>query len=365
MADDSVKIGIGRITKRDMVLVRVTTDDGVVGYGEAHHALAPTAVAELINTSIRELVVGAEALATEDVWNRVYRYQVKSHGMGAGVMTALSGVDMALWDIKGKVLGQPVCRLLGAEPKPVRAYAGGVTLGYQEPSALADEVHRYIDAFDFTAVKLRLGDTVADDILRVQHIRKVFGDGLDIMVDVNTSYDYVEILHLLPALEEAEVAWLEEPFPRQEVDALAELRRRSRIPIAAGENHFGRDDFRTLIHARAIDVVQADVSKTGGISELKKIADMAALYRLRMAPHTSHSNLNYAATLHVLSASPTAYVFEAAGFNNNRFGDALITAPIEIRGGHVRTPDAPGLGVEVDESLVDAFAAIPGAQNAR
>ena len=145
---------------------------------------------------------------------------------------------------------------------------------------------------------------------------------------------------------------------------MTELRRCAKIPIAAGENHYGRQGARELIEASAIDVVQCDASKTGGISELKKIADMAGTHGLRFAPHTSHTNLNYAAALHVMSASPSAWVFEAAGFRDNRFSERAITAALDIRDGWVETPDLPGLGVEVDEAALDDFAAIPGAQNA-
>ena len=359
-----VRFGIGRAIKRDAVIVRVEADNGLVGFGEAHHALSPTTVAELVNTSLREIALGSDPTLIEDLWHRVYRYQIRSHGMGEGVYIALSGLDMALWDLTGKALGLPVCRLLGAAPKRFPAYAGGITLGYQEPSALSDELAGYVERFGFGAAKLRLGDTVERDVARVRRIRNDFGPDFAIMVDVNTAYDWVDLLRLLPALEDLDVAWLEEPFPRRELDALAELRRRSKVPIAAGENHYGRDDMRELLGRRCIDVVQGDASKTGGISELKKISDLATLHRLRFAPHTSHTNLNYAATLHVMSASPVAYFFEAAGIRDNGFSEAAITAPIDIRDGYVETPDLPGLGVTVDEAALDDFAALPGAQNA-
>lgn len=364
LAGEGVPFGIGRAIKRDAVIVKVTTIDGQVGYGEAQHGLSPTTVAEMVRTSLAETVIGEDAFATEDIWHKVYHRQLRSHGMSEAVYVALSGLDMALWDLKGKALGLSICRLLGGAPRKHLAYAGGITLGFREPEALSEELGDYVERFGFKAAKLRLGDNVDRDLARVRRIREDFGDAFQIMVDVNTSYDGVAVKQLLPGLEELGVAWLEEPFPKRHIPELSQLSGKAGISVAAGENHYGRDGVRELLEARAIDIVQCDASKTGGISELKKIADMAFAYGKRFAPHTSHSNLNYAAALHVMSASPSSWIFEAAGFHDNQFSDAAITAPIKIVDGYVETPDLPGLGVTVDEAALQAFAAIPGAQNA-
>src|SRR5690606_35857169 len=132
-ADKSVTLGIGRSVKRDSVLVRIETDEGIVGWGEAHHGRCPGAIAKLIDTTIRELVLGMDALDVAGVWTRVYRMQLASHGMGAAAAMALSGVDIALWDIRGKATGWPLYRLLGGASKPIPAYAGGISLGWQDP----------------------------------------------------------------------------------------------------------------------------------------------------------------------------------------------------------------------------------------
>ncbi|MBI4254088.1 MAG: mandelate racemase/muconate lactonizing enzyme family protein, partial [Candidatus Rokubacteria bacterium] len=132
----SVTLGIGRTVKRDAVVVKVTADDGRVGWGEAHHGRAPGAVAHLVNTTLRQLVLGQDAMDAVGVWQRVYTKQLGSHGMGAGAAIALSGVDMALWDLRGKALGAPLYRLLGGGARPIPAYAGGVSLGWQEPAKL-------------------------------------------------------------------------------------------------------------------------------------------------------------------------------------------------------------------------------------
>ena len=159
-----VSLGIGRTVKRDAVLVRVDTDAGVTGWGEAHAARAPTAIAELINTTLARLVVGLDATDTTAVWERVFRMQLASHGAGAAAVIGLSGIDLALWDIKGKLAGAPVWQLLGAAAaRPLRAYAGGISLGFQPPDALAREAEQLVGQ-GYRALKLRLGDGPAQDL---------------------------------------------------------------------------------------------------------------------------------------------------------------------------------------------------------
>ena len=183
----SVTLGIGRAVKRDAVVVKVTTEGGLVGYGESHHGRAHTAIAQLVNTTLRQLILGMNAADVVGCWNRIYSRQLASHGMGAGCAMAMSGIDMALWDIRGKATGWPLYRLLGGAQKPIPAYAGGVSLGYQEPSALVDEVRPHLAA-GYKAVKLRVGDTPARDLARIAAVRKAVGDGIDILTDANTAY---------------------------------------------------------------------------------------------------------------------------------------------------------------------------------
>src|SRR3954471_4225071 len=137
-----VALGIGTAVKRDAVVVKVTTDEGVVGWGEAHHGRAHTAVAKLIETTLRQLILNQDADNVVGIWDRMYRYQLASHGMGAGACLAMSGIDMALWDIRGKAVGLPLYRLLGGRRKAIPAYAGGVSLGYQPPRELIAEARK-------------------------------------------------------------------------------------------------------------------------------------------------------------------------------------------------------------------------------
>ena len=210
--DKAVTLGIGRAIKRDAVLVKVVTDDGLVGWGEAHAGRAPGALAQLANTTLKTLILGMDAADVVGVWDRVYKMQLASHGMGAAAAIALSGIDMALWDIRGKAVGWPLYRLLGGGAKPIAAYGGGVSLGYQPPDQLAAEAEAVVSK-GYRALKLRLGDTPRDDIARVQAVRKALGDEIDILTDANAAYSLADARRVMPALDEASVGWLEEPFP--------------------------------------------------------------------------------------------------------------------------------------------------------
>jgi L-alanine-DL-glutamate epimerase-like enolase superfamily enzyme len=150
--EESVTLGIGRMVKRDAVIVKVITADGIVGYGESHHGRCPGAVAQLVNTTLSQLVVGKDAFDVIGVWDRIYRMQLASHGMGAAAGIAMSGIDMALWDIRGKAAGWPLYRLLGGVSQPIPAYAGGVSLGYQELHLLVEEVRALVEA-GYKAIK--------------------------------------------------------------------------------------------------------------------------------------------------------------------------------------------------------------------
>jgi L-alanine-DL-glutamate epimerase-like enolase superfamily enzyme len=143
---DSVTLGVGRAVKRDSVVVKVVTEGGLVGWGESHHGRAHSAVAKLVNTTLRLLVAGMNAADTVGVWKKIYDKQLASHGMGAGTCLAMSGIDMALWDIRGKAVGWPLYKLLGGSARPIPAYAGGVSLGYQDPTKLVDEAMPHRDA---------------------------------------------------------------------------------------------------------------------------------------------------------------------------------------------------------------------------
>ncbi len=358
--DDGAHLAIGRAVKRDSVVVRVTTEDGLVGYGESHHARSPAVIAQIVNTTLQTIVLPASADDVVGIWSKIYQWQLRSHGMGAATAMAMSGVDMALWDIRGKAVGWPLYRLLGGSARPVRAYAGGVSLGFQEPGALVDEVHPLIEQ-GYRAVKLRVGDDPRRDIARVHAVRKAFGEDLTILVDANTGYSVEDVRIVMPPFEAARVAWLEEPFAPHDHRSYAQASTFGHIPLAAGENHYTRFEFTRVIEDKAISILQPDLSKAGGVTETMRIAAMASGWKLPICPHSSMTGLNMAATIHLLMAIDNGGYFEADVSRSNSFRDQLTSSPYRLLpDGTVETSSRPGIGLDFDEAFVEAHPFIPG-----
>ena len=357
---NSVTLGIGRAVKRDAVIVKVTTEAGIVGFGEAHHGRAPGSVAHLIDNTLKQLVVGQDANDVVGIWAKVYEKQLGSHGMGAGACIGLSGIDQALWDIRGKALGVPLYKLLGGRSKRVPAYAGGVSLGYQEPEALVAEAQSHVTA-GYKAVKLRLGDSPARDLARVAAVRKALGEEIDILVDANTGYTVADARKAMSGLEDHGVGWLEEPFPPHDHESYAQAATFSSVPLAAGENHYTRFEFHRVIEDGVITILQPDLSKSGGVTECLRIAHLASAWKLPINPHTSMTGINMAATIHFLCAIDNAGYFEGDVSQSNLFRDELVSTPYSVGDDGCVTPlERPGIGVEVNEAFLAAHPVIEG-----
>jgi L-alanine-DL-glutamate epimerase-like enolase superfamily enzyme len=354
-----VALGIGTAVKRDAVLVKVSTDEGITGWGEAHHGRAHTAVARLIETTLKQLVLGMDPGEVVAVWERMYRFQLASHGMGAGACLAMSGIDMALWDIRGKALGLPLYRLLGGARKAIPAYAGGVSLGYQPTAPLVQEAGDAIGQ-GYKALKLRVGDSVPRDVERLRAVRKAF-DGVEILTDANIGYSVEDVRRVMPVMDELGVGWLEEPFPAHDHRSYREAKSFGRTPLAAGENHYTRFEFNRVIEDGAIRVLQPDLSKTGGITEALRIAALASAWKLPVHPHSSMTGLNHAATIHFLAAIDNGGYFEGDVSRSNRFRDELVENPGRVdRDGNVWPLEKPGIGLEVNQDFLRRHPAIEG-----
>ncbi|WP_151446751.1 mandelate racemase/muconate lactonizing enzyme family protein [Lacisediminimonas profundi] len=356
----TVKMGIGSTTKRDTIIVRVQTSDGITGYGESHPGRGPGAVSNLINSTLAPMLIGMEATDTTGVWQRVHRMQLSSHGQGAAAAMGLSGIDMALWDIRGKAANMPLYKLLGGSKRRMPAYAGGIALGFQEKESLADEAQRYVEQ-GYKALKLRIGDTARADIERVVHVRKQLGDDIDILTDANTAYTIADVRRVFPVLAEINAGWLEEPFACNDFASYrAAAAITPLVPIAAGENHFTRFEFAQMLEAGAVQVWQPDLSKTGGITEGLRIAAIASAWRIPLHAHSSATGINHAATLHFLAATENAGYFESCVSEYNPLRDMFGTVYEIGADGCVEPPDRPGLGVDVDESVFEQFPLIEG-----
>jgi L-alanine-DL-glutamate epimerase-like enolase superfamily enzyme len=290
----------------------------------------------------------------------MYRFQLASHGMGAGACLAISGIDMALWDIRGKAVSLPLYKVLGGARKPIPAYAGGVSLGYQPPAQLIDEARKSTEA-GYKAIKLRVGDSPAKDVERMRAVRKAFGDELAILTDANIGYRVEDARRVMPAMDELAIGWLEEPFPAHDYRSYREARTFGRTPLAAGENHYTRFEFDRVIEDGAITILQPDLSKCGGITEALRIAAMASAWKLPIHPHSSMTGLNHAATIHFLAAIDNGGYFEGDVSRANKFRDELVSNPGAIdRDGNVWPLEQPGLGLDVNQEFLSAHPAIEG-----
>lgn len=359
--EQSVRLGIGRSVKRDAVLLRVQTDAGVVGWGEAHHGRCPGAIAKLIETTLKELVVGMDPIDVSGVWAKVYKMQIASHGMGAAAALALSGLDLALWDIRCKAANMPLYALIGGTKKSIKAYAGGISLGWQEPASLVDEALRYVSQ-GYQALKLRVGDSVLRDIERVTAVRKAVGDRVDILVDANTNYSLDDVRRVMPAYDDLSVGWLEEPFPAYDLPAYRRAAKLGRTPLAAGENHYTRYEFAPLLASEVVGYIQPDLSKTGGITESLKIAAMASCHKLSINPHTSATAVNMATSIHFMCGIDNPGYFEADLTVYNPFRDQLTDKPPYVLDaqGCVTVHEGIGIGLSIDEAFVAAHPLIEG-----
>ena len=355
-----VALGIGTAVKRDAVVVKVSTAGGLTGWGEAHHGRAHTAVGKLIETTLKQLIEGMDADNVVGIWQKMYRFQLASHGMGAGACLAMSGIDMALWDIRGKALGVPLYRLLGGARRAIPAYAGGVSLGYQPPARLVEEAGKSV-AQGYKAIKLRVGDSVKNDVERMRAVRKAFGDELAILTDANIGYEVEDVRRVMPAMDELGIGWLEEPFPAHDYRSYREAKGFGRTPLAAGENHYTRFEFDRVVEDGAITVLQPDLSKSGGITECLRIAAMASAWKLPIHPHSSMTGLNHAATIHFLAAIDNGGYFEGDVSRSNKFRDELVANPgAADKDGNVWPSEKPGLGLEVNEEFLRKHPPIEG-----
>ena len=348
---------------RTAVLVEIETDSGLVGWGECY---GPARVNSAVVKEIAPWLIGEDPLRTDHLWQSVYA-RLRDHGQKGVVIQGLSGIDIALWDIKGKHFGVPVHRLLGGPRRTeVRAYATGL---YRRKSGdpgkyLAEEAASYV-AEGFGAVKLKVGFGIEEDAAMARAVRAAIGRDVALMVDANHAYDAVAAIRLGRMIEELDIGWFEEPVLPEDIAGYRAVKAAITIPVAGGECEFTRFGFRDLLASRAIDIVQPDTCAAGGLSECKKIADMAEAFSVRYNPHVWGTGIAIAASLQLLAVLPShtptslAPVEPMLEFDRTEhpIRQSILVTPIEHIGGVVRVPEGPGLGIEVDRKALARFAA--------
>jgi D-galactarolactone cycloisomerase len=346
---------------RTAMVVEIETDQGVVGWGECY---GPAQITAAVVQSVAPWLIGQDPMRTEFLWQMIYT-RLRDHGQKGVVVQGLSGIDIALWDIKGKHFGVPVHRLLGGALRTkVQAYATGL---YRRKSGdpekyLAEEAAGYA-AEGFKAVKLKVGFGVDEDAAMTRAVRAAIGRGVVLMVDANHAYDAVAAIRLGRLIEEHDIGWFEEPVPPEDAAGYRAVKAAISIPIAGGECEFTRFGFRDLLVARALDIVQPDTCAAGGLSECKKIADMAEAFGVRYNPHVWGTGIAIAASLQLLAVLPShtppslAPLEPMLEFDRTEhpIRQALLVTPIEHVGGIVSVPDGPGLGIEIDRDALARF----------
>jgi L-alanine-DL-glutamate epimerase-like enolase superfamily enzyme len=350
-------------------LVEVETDAGLTGLGEAKVGVGNlgnyAALVTLIHAELAPLLVGRDARDVSALWETMYNgsraHYVAAHGRTFPVVgrrgitvSAISGVDIALWDLLGKALGQPVWRLLGGRFRDrVAAYASG---GWAPVGGVGKQLRQYVDR-GHRAVKMRVGlqdRSVDDSAARVREARQALGPEVGLMVDAHGTWSVREAQRFARKVADCDLAWLEEPVSPDNVAGQADVRASTDIPIAAGETEQTRFAFRDLIAARAVDVLQPDVAIAGGITETLRICALAASHGLTVAPHLWGGAILFASGLHLAVATPCVTTLEFSRGENPLLND-LVQEPFELIDGHVRAPDRPGLGLTLNADLVHSI----------
>jgi L-alanine-DL-glutamate epimerase-like enolase superfamily enzyme len=359
----------GLLTDFDMTLVVVTTDNGLQGFGEAKAAVGSSGVCASIVTCVEKelkpLLVGKDARHISRIWEHVYNGTRDHYALSRGrkfpilgrrglTISAMSGVDTALWDLKGKALGVPVVELLGGACRDtMEAYASG---GWAGADKIGEQLNSYIEK-GFKGVKMRVGimdDTVGESVKRVRAAREAIGDHIKLMADAHGTFSVPEAKQFCRGVEDCNLYWFEEPISPDNRHGTAEVRASTAIPIAAGESEYTAFDVRDLIEVRALDVVQPDSAIIGGITESMRVAQLAHTYQLELAPHCWGSAFSFMAGVNVAFASPAAVVIEFSLGGNPMMYD-LVKEKITVEDGMLSAPTAPGLGLTPNWDFVHEF----------
>jgi L-alanine-DL-glutamate epimerase-like enolase superfamily enzyme len=360
----------GRIESFDSTLVRIETESGPVGFGEAKAAVGSAgtnaALCTCIEDELAPLLVGEDPRDISRLWDVMYNGSRAHFAVARGhafpvlgrrglTVAAIGGIDMALWDILGKSLGAPVWRLLGGRRhERMPAYASG---GWAPADRIAAELQGFLARGAFKAVKMRVGagDGALDhSIRRVRAAREGLADAVDIMCDAHGTWTVAEAKRFCRAVADCDVAWLEEPVCADDKRGQAEVRAATDIPIASGESEFTRFDFRDLIELRAVDILQPDLSIAGGITEAMRIEALASAHQLRFVPHLWGGGLTFAAGLHVAAVASSGFILEYS-LGANPMLHELALEDFPVVDGMIEIPERPGLGVTIDEAFVERY----------
>jgi len=358
--------------KRSAHLVEIQTDAGIIGWGECfgpgNVAVANKCIVEKV---IQPLIIGYDPLNREVIWHRVYNL-LRDHGQKGMVLQALSGIDIALWDIGGKISGQSISKMIGGRHREkVAVYGYGMMLRNEDINSLTSrfaEEAASIKKSGYVATKMKIGLGIDKDLKLAEAVRKGIGDDFKFMVDANHCYTSGDALYVGRGLEELNAFWFEEPLAPEDCIGYKELRKKLDIKIAGGETEFTRWGWRGLFENECLDIAQPEVCALGGISEYLKVIALAHSFFVPVVNHVWGSDLAVAINLQLLAAMPplpgglfpTEPILEF-DTTENRFRDDFLTRPLDIKGqvkkndGYVSIPDSPGIGVEPNRDFIKKY----------
>ncbi|WP_164878387.1 mandelate racemase/muconate lactonizing enzyme family protein [Pollutimonas thiosulfatoxidans] len=346
--------GLATIGSRDVFLVKIITDQGLYGIGESFALGSLDSLEAIVNETLKPVLVGEDCRDVGRLWAKMYRTTFR-YGRRGIVLAAISGVDIALWDLSGKICHQPVYKLAGGYRDQITAYAsGGYYLEGRGIDALTEEAQRYLDQ-GFTMMKMKVGAAPLDvDLERIKQVQNVIGDKLRLGVDANAVWDFNTALEMGRKFEDLGIAFFEEPVSSDHIEDSIRLAQLLDTPIAGYETeltHFGMRDF---IARHAVDIVQTDAIWAGGITEALRIATLASAWNKPVIPHFSASAVSLAANLHFGAAISNCELIELTQ-DENPLRDELLIDPISVKKGVVYLPSEPGLGIELNEETVSRF----------
>ncbi len=346
---------------RDAMLIRVGTDDGLAGWGEAYGPAVVTAT--IVREYLAPLVIGRDPRAVEDLWELLYARSI-DYGQKGVMLAAISALDIAFWDIKARDAGLPLYRALGSEPvESIPCYWTGFYFGGSEP--LEERWQREAEVClskGFSAVKIKVGLGVQRDAELVAAVRKFTGPGCRLAMDANHAYTPREAIQLVRAVESQRLHWFEEPVSPQDPDGYLEVKSATSVPLAGGECEATRFGFERWFRKRALDYAQPDLCACGGITEGMKIATLASLTGIHVTPHAWGSAIGQAAALHFYAARPRnphttteEDKLIECDHTENPFRTEIVETPLRLEGGRWYLPETPGLGVEVRRESFDRY----------
>lgn len=352
------------VDRRMALIVEVITDEGISGWGEGFcSGQNPLILKAIVDNAYTPKLIGRDPFDNDVIYETLYNMS-RSYGQSGSAIIALSAIDVALWDIKGKALNMPIYKLLGGAYRDgVEPYASGPCRieGEVYPDAAVEQAKQYVKQ-GYKAMKFKIGFGVNEDVKLIHAVREAIGPDIRIMVDANCAYDVSKAKHILFDTADADLYWFEEPISPENRTGYAELKNLTKTYLAAGEQEYSKYHYKEWLEARSVDILQPDLCVMGGFTEGKKVLALAQAYMIQLVPHMWGTGIGVAAGLQFIAnipATPLALFPDEPmieyDLSENLLRDTLIGKTIKIENGTVKIPHGSGLGIKVDRNVIERF----------